>query len=42
MEAIVAACDLSKSNLQLVPSKLISQVTERIRDKKARGFDAYS
>ncbi|XP_054798442.1 sister chromatid cohesion protein PDS5 homolog B isoform X2 [Prosopis cineraria] len=34
MQAILVACDLSKSNLQLVPSKLISQVTERIRDKK--------
>ncbi|KAK4276740.1 hypothetical protein QN277_014853 [Acacia crassicarpa] len=34
MQAILVACDLSKSNLQLAPSKLISQVTERIRDKK--------
>ncbi|XP_019460582.1 PREDICTED: sister chromatid cohesion protein PDS5 homolog A isoform X3 [Lupinus angustifolius] len=34
MQAVLVACDISKSNLKLVPSKLISQATERLRDKK--------
>ncbi|RYQ91013.1 hypothetical protein Ahy_B09g096900 isoform C [Arachis hypogaea] len=35
MQAVLVACDISRSNLKLVPSKLISQATERLRDKKA-------
>ncbi|KAK7275658.1 hypothetical protein RIF29_16778 [Crotalaria pallida] len=34
MQAVLVACDISRSNLKLVPSKLISQTTERLRDKK--------
>ncbi|KAL1294310.1 hypothetical protein AAHE18_19G133200 [Arachis hypogaea] len=34
MQAVLVACDISRSNLKLVPSKLISQATERLRDKK--------
>ncbi|KAJ7965575.1 sister chromatid cohesion protein PDS5-like A isoform X1 [Quillaja saponaria] len=32
--AVIVSCDLSRSNLKLVPSNLISQTTERLRDKK--------
>ncbi|KAF7829837.1 sister chromatid cohesion protein PDS5-like protein A isoform X1 [Senna tora] len=35
MQAVLVVCDLSRSNLEVVPSKLISQATERLRDKKA-------
>ncbi|KAK7321020.1 hypothetical protein VNO77_31092 [Canavalia gladiata] len=34
MQAVLVACDISCSNLKHVPSKLISQVAERLRDKK--------
>ncbi|KAK2659490.1 hypothetical protein Ddye_006023 [Dipteronia dyeriana] len=34
MEAVIVACDIARSNLKLVPPKLISEATERIRDKK--------
>ncbi|XP_061341944.1 sister chromatid cohesion protein PDS5 homolog B [Gastrolobium bilobum] len=34
MQAVLVACDISCSNLKHVPSKLISQTTERLRDKK--------
>ncbi|XP_057735278.1 sister chromatid cohesion protein PDS5 homolog B isoform X2 [Arachis stenosperma] len=34
MQAVLVACDISRSNLKLVPSTLISQATERLRDKK--------
>ncbi|XP_027368350.1 sister chromatid cohesion protein PDS5 homolog A [Abrus precatorius] len=34
MLAVLVACDISISNLKLVPSKLISQATGRLRDKK--------
>lgn len=35
MQAVLVACDICSSNLKLVPSKLLSQATERLRDKKA-------
>ncbi|KAH7567871.1 hypothetical protein JRO89_XS07G0171100 [Xanthoceras sorbifolium] len=34
MEAVIVACDIARSNLKFVPPKLISEATERIRDKK--------
>ncbi|KAF5450729.1 hypothetical protein F2P56_031056 [Juglans regia] len=34
MQAVIVACDLAQSNLKSVPPKLISQATERLRDKK--------
>ncbi|KAG7980770.1 hypothetical protein I3843_05G200200 [Carya illinoinensis] len=34
MQAVIVACDLALSNLKSVPPKLISQATERLRDKK--------
>lgn len=33
-EAVIVACDLARSHLKFVPEKLISEATERIRDKK--------
>nr|XP_023895228.1 sister chromatid cohesion protein PDS5 homolog A isoform X3 [Quercus suber] len=33
-QAVIVACDLAQSNLKLVPPKLISQTSERLRDKK--------
>ncbi|XP_012567744.1 sister chromatid cohesion protein PDS5 homolog B isoform X3 [Cicer arietinum] len=34
MQAVVVACDICSSNLMLVPLKLMSEATERLRDKK--------
>ncbi|XP_062078396.1 sister chromatid cohesion protein PDS5 homolog B isoform X2 [Humulus lupulus] len=34
MEAVIVACDLARSNLKKFPPKLLSQTTERLRDKK--------
>ena len=34
MEAVIIACDLARSNLKIFPPKLMSQTTERLRDKK--------
>jgi hypothetical protein len=31
---VIVACDLAQSNLKFVSPKLISQATERLRDKK--------
>ena len=33
-QAVIVACDLAQSNLKFVSPKLISQATERLRDKK--------
>ncbi|KAK4572839.1 hypothetical protein RGQ29_031022 [Quercus rubra] len=33
-QAVIVACDLARSNLKFVPPKLISQTSERLRDKK--------
>ncbi|KAM3683139.1 hypothetical protein ACB098_12G123600 [Castanea mollissima] len=33
-QAVIVACDLAQSNLKFVPPKLISQTSERLRDKK--------
>ncbi|ESR47424.1 hypothetical protein CICLE_v10003517mg, partial [Citrus x clementina] len=33
-EAVIVACDLARSHLKFVPEKLISEATERLRDKK--------
>ncbi|KAK9271081.1 hypothetical protein L1049_026670 [Liquidambar formosana] len=32
--AVVVACDLARSNLKFIPPTLISEVTQRLRDKK--------
>ncbi|XP_038716130.1 sister chromatid cohesion protein PDS5 homolog A isoform X1 [Tripterygium wilfordii] len=34
LEAVIVACDLFQYNLKIFPPKLISQATERLRDKK--------
>lgn len=39
MQAVVVACDICSSNLMLAPLKLISQTTERLRDKKVRAVE---
>jgi len=36
MQAVVVACDICSSNLMFVPLKLMAEVSERLRDKKAR------
>lgn len=41
MQAVLVACDISKLSLKLVPSKLISQATERLRDKKACAVESF-
>ncbi|OVA03847.1 hypothetical protein BVC80_8065g3 [Macleaya cordata] len=33
-QAVIALCDLAKSNLKSIPPELISRVTDRLRDKK--------
>lgn len=34
MHAVLAVCDLAKSNLSCFPSELVLQSIERLRDKK--------
>lgn len=34
MQAVIAASDITKSNMKFVPPKLISETSERLRDKK--------
>ncbi|KAF3445662.1 hypothetical protein FNV43_RR10838 [Rhamnella rubrinervis] len=34
VQAVIVACDLARSNLKIFPPKLLSQATERLRDKK--------
>ena len=34
IQAVIVACDLTGSNLKYTSSKLISEVIERLRDKK--------